>query len=106
MDVRPRAIKKGGLQQLHQFLFSSSLQPLFIAIDFERPGWIMNNFSHARILKLACPSLTFEILPKRGFKATNLQLRDWIGFVLRRIYEKVSLGVFRDLPKYDAKVHR
>jgi hypothetical protein len=45
MDLRPQAIKKGGLQQLQQFLFSSSLEPLFVAIDFERPGFITNNFS-------------------------------------------------------------
>ena len=43
MDLQPSATKEGCLQQLHQYLFSSSLQPLFIAIDFERPGWIANN---------------------------------------------------------------
>ncbi|KAE9376118.1 hypothetical protein N431DRAFT_464173 [Stipitochalara longipes BDJ] len=45
MDVRPQAIKKGGLQQLQQLLFCSSLDPLYIAIDFERAGFIANNFS-------------------------------------------------------------
>ena len=45
MDMRPQAIKKGGLQQLQQFLFCSSLDPLYIAIDFERAGFIANNFS-------------------------------------------------------------
>lgn len=110
MDVRRRAIKKGGLQQLHQFLFSSLLQPLFIAIDFERPGWITNNFNPCSDTQAGLSILNIRDLAlplRKGLKATNLQLRDWVGFVLRRICEKVSLGVFReDIPKRDAKVYQ
>ncbi|KAH8820755.1 hypothetical protein F5884DRAFT_850001 [Xylogone sp. PMI_703] len=43
--MRPHPINKGGLQQLQQFLFHSSLDPVFIAIDFEGTEFIKNNFS-------------------------------------------------------------
>lgn len=45
MAMRPQIINKGGLQQLQQLLFYSSLDPVFIAIDFERTTFIINNFS-------------------------------------------------------------
>lgn len=47
MDSRPQAMKEGGLQILQQFLFSSSMpvDPLIIAIEFERPGFITKRFS-------------------------------------------------------------
>jgi hypothetical protein len=45
MYLRPPAMKRSGLQQLQQFLFSSSLEALFIAVDFERNGFITNTFS-------------------------------------------------------------
>jgi hypothetical protein len=45
MAMRPQIINKGGLQQLRQLLFDSSLDPVFIAIDFERTTFITNNFS-------------------------------------------------------------
>lgn len=45
MAVRPQIMKKGGLQHLQHLLFCPSTDPLFIAIDFERPGSIANNFN-------------------------------------------------------------
>lgn len=43
--ARPKIINKGGLQQLQELLFNSPLDPVFIAIDFERTQFIINNFS-------------------------------------------------------------
>jgi hypothetical protein len=45
MNPRPQATKNGGLQQLQQLLFPSPLEPIYVAIDFERAGFITNNFS-------------------------------------------------------------
>jgi DNA polymerase III epsilon subunit-like protein len=45
VNPRPQATKIGGLQQLHQLLFSCPLEPIYVAIDFERTGFIINNFS-------------------------------------------------------------
>jgi DNA polymerase III epsilon subunit-like protein len=45
MNPRPQATKRGGLQQLQQLLFPSPLEPIYVAIDFERTGFIIKNFS-------------------------------------------------------------
>lgn len=45
MDMHPQAIRKGGLQQLEQLLFCSSLDPLYITMDFKRAGFVANKFS-------------------------------------------------------------
>jgi DNA polymerase III epsilon subunit-like protein len=45
MNPRPQATKNGGLQQLQQLLFPSPLEPIYVAIDFERTGFIISNFS-------------------------------------------------------------
>src|SRR5437773_4088210 len=41
----PRASEKNSLQQSKQLLFSSPLESIYVAIDFERREFIINNFS-------------------------------------------------------------
>ena len=79
MDIRPQAIKKGGLQQLQQLLFCSSLDPLYIAIDFERAGFIANNFSSCSDTQAGISILdTRDLNPPLRKSASKLETYNFI----------------------------
>lgn len=96
--MRSQIMKKGGLQHLQQLLFCPSIDPLFIAIDFERPRSIANNFNLGSNTQAGISIFDTQDLSTPRTRILELETYNFI---------KVSLGDARkDTLEQDARMHQ